>query len=457
MLNNESLISFLKTKQLLKVEETIYLNGLKKLINRKNIFCLLGVCNTFSLKELKVFLISILKNYFDSFSKTNEFNDLSYTTFKNIVSSSELKLSSEIEVFEAIVSWVKYDKKNRKYLMYDLLMNVRLHLLSSEIVENVIKRNKFCLRSNKCCNYIESILMKQPESIKDLSKKLPNRCCMNEHTSFVILDKNDEQRIFMRPEKSFSLNLFDPQYNGVHLNRLTAASSAFYYISNYDINLFSSETNEWSPETPDVSLPDYYDELNDFAACLFMGNLYVTGGRYLRRDIESSCAYKFDTKTNEWNELASMRQARSCHSCVVFGGKIVVAGGCENLLVDAYDHYKDKWALMAELNRSKARHGSVAMGNKLYVVGYWFLGWRDYTPDCEVFDYISNKFTVISPIPLEYTSNKFEVFRVQNKIVVKFDGEEMDDNFYIYNTADDKWTSMSVELFKEKPAKLLHF
>ena len=51
----------------------------------------------------------------------------------------------------------------------------------------------------------------------------------------------------------------------------------------------------------------------------------------------------------------------------------------------------------------------------------------------------------------------FETFRVLDKIVVKYDGDEVEENVYVYNPTDDNWTSMRVELFQEKPTKLLYF
>ena len=106
--------------------------------------------------------------------------------------------------------------------------------------------------------------------------------------------------------------------------------------------------------------------------------------------------------------------------------------------------------LMPNLTEAKEHHGSVAMGNKLYVAA------GHETQNCEVFDHMSNKFVRIKPIPLELNS-MFETFRVLDKIVVKYDGDEVEENVYVYNPTDDNWTSMRVELFQEKPTKLLYF
>ena len=109
---------------------------------------------------------------------------------------------------------------------------------------------------------------------------------------------------------------------------------------------------------------------------------------------------------------------------------------------------------MPDLSEAKRGHGSVAMGNKLYVVA------GVNTQNSEVFDFVSNKFVLIKPFPLKYNSDQrrqFEYFRVRKEIIVKYDGNEADDNIYVYNTIGDKWSSVCVEFLKEHSVNYLHF
>ena len=198
------------------------------------------------------------------------------------------------------------------------------------------------------------------------------------------------------------------------------------------------------------------DFVFDFASCLFMEKMYVTGGWYYRRDCESAVCNVYDPKTDLWGRLQNMLVGRNNHSCVAFAGKIVVTGGMESKFnsVEAYDHFADEWKLMPDLSEVKSCHGSVAMGNKLYVVA------GVDTQNSEVFDFVSNKFVLIKPFPLKYNSDQrrqFEYFRVRKEIIVKYDGNEADDNIYVYNTIGDKWSSVCVEFLKEHSVNYLHF
>ena len=70
--------------------------------------------------------MSAVENNFVGFSKSLEFINIDYKALKFFVSRSTIHVSSEIEVFEAIVRWIDHDKKSRKKLMCNLLKMVRL-------------------------------------------------------------------------------------------------------------------------------------------------------------------------------------------------------------------------------------------------------------------------------------------------------------------------------------------
>ena len=127
-------ILFLNTKKLLLIDDEMFLEDLKTFINKRNIFCFFTLSKLFSLKLLKKYLVSVVDNNFVGFSKTFGFKNIDYKTLKFFVSRSTIHVSSEIEVFQAIVNWIEHDEKIRKVFMCDLLQMVRLPLLSCEVI-----------------------------------------------------------------------------------------------------------------------------------------------------------------------------------------------------------------------------------------------------------------------------------------------------------------------------------
>ena len=193
------------------------------------------------------------------------------------------------------------------------------------------------------------------------------------------------------------------------------------------------------------------DDLNCYASCLFMGKLYILGGEVCTRkyDCQTDECYVYDPDKNRIECVSGMQRSRCCHSCVVYGGKIVVIGGISGTInsVESYDHFEDKWMYMPDLIEEKIGNESVAMGNKFYVIGYN----KNKTRNCEVFDNISNKFILIKQPPIVLFERFRETFRVKNEIIVtcSVDKDDKGDNVYIYNTSSDEWTSMCVQVFKE--------
>ena len=97
---------------------------------------------------------------------------------------------------------------------------------------------------------------------------------------------------------------------------------------------------------------------------------------FFRRETISSCL-GLSTINKTWKEIARMNEFRYNASCVVFEGKIVVSGGCnendEDLnTVEAYDHINDSWTKMPNMIEEKYCHKSIAIKNKLFIVSYLF-------------------------------------------------------------------------------------
>ena len=135
-------------------------SSLKAMVKTNNIYCFLRVSRTFGQKVLQNNVTSLIKHSFVSLSKASEFKLIDFNLLKFIVSRSDLNITSEVEVFTAVVDWVNHDEKARKSFMVDLLKQVRLPLLSSEIIKNVIKMHSLCSDQN-CIDYIDSVLVQK--------------------------------------------------------------------------------------------------------------------------------------------------------------------------------------------------------------------------------------------------------------------------------------------------------
>ena len=99
----------------------------------------------------------ILKRFVE-YSRTDFFNELELETVKTWLYDSRVCVPPEAFVFEAAASWVNYKPELRGESMFELLRCVRLHLLPTSYIRDVVQTSPECSKSQKCQRYIEAAI-----------------------------------------------------------------------------------------------------------------------------------------------------------------------------------------------------------------------------------------------------------------------------------------------------------
>ena len=73
------------------------------------------------------------------FVDSNSFLKLDFKSVSRILSSSELNIDSEMEVFNVIVSWLGHNKERSKYAK-GIFLKVRLSLLSDPALKLITEK-----------------------------------------------------------------------------------------------------------------------------------------------------------------------------------------------------------------------------------------------------------------------------------------------------------------------------
>jgi N-acetylneuraminic acid mutarotase len=113
-------------------------------------------------------------------------------------------------------------------------------------------------------------------------------------------------------------------------------------------------------------------------AAAWNGSIYVFGGaisteinKGFPKHVYTNKLYKFDTSTQEWEELASMPEAKETQGEII-NGKLYVIGGFNGKVsnrVNMYDIYTNTWTDLGTIPDSLSAHALVSSGNKIYIVG----------------------------------------------------------------------------------------
>ena len=388
----------------------------------------------FYFKLSKLLQLNHLKEYFYNIFlqqyllKKGEkvFYELSYNDITNLVASSQLKIDSEIEVFNAVTDWIKYKKSEREQFICDLLKLVRLPLLTKELLVDVVQAHPLCSSCFKCKKIILNALKIKENSLICSPKTLLE----NRHYSNILNNKR-VMIIGGKDRTSKTVRNFSCLYEkcGLKMKRCKITSemknkrlrcSAFvigtkvycfsggsdYTNERLDLKsleVYCTQSDCWKSLAP-LERAGFVPVFDYFCGCVFMGKIYIFHNPFSKQRYPTCSVY--DPGNDRWNKRASLNVARCYASCTVFNGKCVVVGGrrstkFEEVLksVEVYDHHLDKWSyLPAKMQMSRLKSGLISKGNKMFVIGGIernYCLWGDRVTH-EVYDCSTKQFTFIA-------------------------------------------------------------
>ena len=379
----------------LKITKIFSLNSLhetlkNRLINtvyQENACFLYGVLLKTSRKDIVLSLFNYLKQYFTLITEENQHLTLNFDLIKEILLSSDLRVTSEIEVANAVNTWLKHDQKERSKHAMDLLKAVRLPFLPTVDLKRLLNRNYYIFEEFEACKtYIQNEIEKKKGFRQQAAISYKPRHCKH-HSFFMIGCKNSRYQIYQVAKDNLTLPVKNVReiLNGICL----LMNGILYLFNNDEIKSYSTFTNEWR----DVKrFPGYRFH---YSACSFMGKIYILGGTVSRKNKASDCIC-FDPRTNKFKQIKCLKENRRQSACAVFEGRIVVSGGQDSTkysknTVEVYDHINNRWCKMPEMLYWRHSHTSLTVGNKLFMLGGGSLR-------CEMFDSLSNSFVYIQDV-----------------------------------------------------------
>ena len=354
-----------------------------------------------------------------------------------ILSSSELFVTSELEVFNAADKWLNYNIEERIKFAEQLLSKIRLSLLPEVSLKDAL---------NKWSSF--SALEKNNESLNEVLKNKElllrkslstSRSCSQE--AFYVLVYGGHDRKLNKPNNIVTkinvhtfktLKSISPIENEQGY-RLVVRLKGEAYIFGYNRGTNLNFVGRYSPATDSYhEVVNGFERRTSFCACAFVDKIYIFGG-YSGRLLDS--CLQFDPKHAWWSEISKMREARKLAACAVFEERIVVSGGKDNRFADkntveSLDVAAGKWSKMPNMVEGKFLHSLVVVKRKLFAID---------CGSCEIFDSSCNKFVILKSF---LRPNLNRALSVGSKIfILQFKLPFM----IIYDVDEDKW---SKELFE---------
>ena len=332
-------------------------------------------------------LVSKIKNFifanFTAVSKTEEFLSMSSEELESWISSDEVVVDSEEDVFKIILTWTEHSKDERKKYFANLFRQVRLvyvsrDFLCSDILPNdLVKTKKACL--NLVMDAVESNNSKNCRNVPVTPRK-------SQQTSFIVACVQKyilcyfprEERWYLLGETDSILKDFEVfSYHGkLYFLKLTGFLHSELLC--YD-PLSDSWTRQRYKETRYVRQIFVRNEDEVYAlvsdGCLECENL---GCLCYARKKRVSFLRKYNPESNEWQEISSFDFGSKEGICVVvkdnfiyfIGGGVREHHGYRNLPdVDRYDLNQNQWEKVADAQEGRMFACGAATKDRLFIVG----------------------------------------------------------------------------------------
>ena len=342
-------------------------------------------------------------------AEMEEFLNLEAKEVERWISSDEISVAVEADVFKIVLKWIEQNKSERKASFEQLFRHVRLAFLSRDLLfhvvtEELVRENSDCLKlisdAVKLTSFTCEADLSQPPR-----KGLETRAivgCGGKYTLCYLPEKDEWKRLADRlSERNLETNIisycdqlyafpsdgkgerYDPVVNGwstldLSLTRSTkvAVVSCEIYAIEVNASMKKSTVKKY-----DVERCSWQTVLSSHEGCrlescvVAAGNhLYVCGGwqGWQEGDYETK-AERFDTAGNKWEEIANMQQKRGYAFGVATEGRIFVAGGLDRLTYlktcEMFNVWTNEWQFIGSLNVSRASGSMVCLKGTLYVLG----------------------------------------------------------------------------------------
>ena len=146
------------------------------------------MAHTFEITELAKATIAYINRCFTEVADSQEFFELSFYLVSKILSSSQLEVTSEMEIFNALDSWISHCVKQRTKFAMCLLKKVRLPLLSNYALEHILQKSLSFSESSDCIEFLKSVIHNKELVYQDKSStSYQRRYCEQKSFNLLVL------------------------------------------------------------------------------------------------------------------------------------------------------------------------------------------------------------------------------------------------------------------------------
>ena len=352
VINDDNVLELLNTASFLLVTpvKKACIKLLHRQLSGENCFSILQVAEKFGASDLAKTASNAIKSNFFSVVNNDEFVSISKKSLINFISSDEIQVEREEEVYQAVLKWVKHDKVNRASDLPELLSHLRGKSLPKGFLKSEMTK--------------EPLLAAFSSLLEPSKSKTETRGTNGEHGRRTGTDDKEAERT--RPSTE------------LHDVMIGISSILFSSHKAFCFDLDKKETFGL-PEFPDVHLGP--------KVAVVGRSLYIIDGFKFHcvngpTRLSALCLDEVQNQKSslsfsmypQWKTKRPCTVSRTCASLVELNGLLYYIGGWredENSCntVECYNPEIDEWVFCASLNTSRSRSGCVVVNDHIYIIG----------------------------------------------------------------------------------------
>ncbi|KAL4660422.1 kelch-like protein 22 [Arapaima gigas] len=370
----------------------------------------------YGLEQLEAKIHSYLLKNIQTFSRTAIYRQLPKEKVFSVLSSDDLEVDSENEVYEAALHYHYSPEQveTDQVCLQDplpMLEAVRFCLMERPVLQRLHERLRRCTlrESVAAALHYHGQELWQPVLQGPLTQPRSRFHCILGFGGMYSpgsVAHGDELQVF-HPSWAEWRILAAPQAPRMS-NQGIAVLNNFVYLIGGDKNTssFRAETRCWRYDPRHnswCSIKPLQQQHADHCVCVVGGYIYAIGGRDYSNELD--CVERYNPSTNSWEYVAPLRREVYAHAGAVVDGKIYITCGRRGLAylkeTYCYDPQFNQWAARTEGPVERAWHGMASLGGRAYVIGGSNdeRGYRRDVLKVACYNASTDTWTLVSPLP----------------------------------------------------------
>ncbi|KAL9978692.1 hypothetical protein ACROYT_G016240, partial [Oculina patagonica] len=366
----------------------------------------------FRCEELAARAKTFIQSNFAIVAKSEEFLNLTSQEVEEWISSDEIVINAEEDVFNIILGWIAKEREMRKGKFEELFRHVRLifasrdFLLKELVTNDLVQQNDSCMsRVTQAMNWIDRSTYFDPPSPKSPRKIFGSNVLLAYGNQSVACYLPDEDKWYQLPEKNIEEECNIVPYDG----KLHAITRRLHKAERYDPLCNKWTLLEWS----NGSVFFETNKRAETGQCILAANGQIYALVVFSTQDDNYNGYelvKYSTTSHSWQSLPFSFLADKCHVCAVaFNKYIYVVGGYGGLnnrvagtsrvLNDAarFDTENNTWEEITVIHEARGSAFGASTNEKVYIAGGFGAG-HSLLKSCEVYNEMTNEWCFIASL-----------------------------------------------------------